>query len=479
MQSRLLDQEVVISKLADNPSSFATKLYSVKTQPNRNAFGPDLAKSSFKAFNDSELCKLVLEHITQNGSDILFEAGPSRNTFQVTIGDQTLQIKALPIPDPKDLSIQVDWSPVKTQKPKSSQQYTRFIASDSFTHTTLMGFILRFYLSKLAPGLNTVQLVYSASICSVPTAGIFGPRTRRFGVQLQDFCDLGTLTQVSRFNSFLEKRTINMLSPETNGLDRIKRDNMVEARVDSTFDVLVVKPEIIVGICKQVLTTLLILQRNLGFQHGKLVCSSIGLSSSLLRTSYGCVQFDDPFTCKLMNLDSAAISLNLNGTVHRMYQKSPVWGQWISQVLPDTDVQLIRFNTAQIDVFGQNVKDGQRPSLSQTIDHTQFEKYLKSELNVPEKQVPNFDVYTFMLSFLSIPEVFYSVFSDPKLKAALWSPLFLNLGEAGTVETQIKDGIDFGRGTSFEQVFRMIQGKSLSSLATFQILNNLVSLEEV
>lgn len=492
LQIRIQAQEEVISKLAVNPSSFATQLYSIKTQPNRRAFGPDLAKSSFQAFSDSGLCTLVLENKTpQEGQTILEDDinqnanTNTSNSFLVRDENTVLQVKSYSIPDPDDLSIRVDWS---QQAPNEATTSThRFIASDTFTHTTLLNFMVRFYLNQIAPGLNTIQNVYSASICSIPTPGILGPRTQRFGSQLTDFCDLGTLdkigTQVSTslksnrvHQSFLEKRTISMLSPETNGLDRIKFDNKVVGRVDKTFQVLVVKPQIIIRICKQVLTTLLILQTHMAFQHGKLLCSAIGLSSQRLRTKYGCVQFDDPFTCKLMGFDSAACSVNLNGTIYRMYQRSPVWGPWISQVLPKTDVQLIKMVQVKKGL-GRRVE-----SLSETINVNQFEKYLKSELNVPEKQISTFDTYTFMLSFLSIPEVFYSVFTNPKLRIALWDPLFLVGQEAGNTERGIKDGIDFkvgGRGgLGFESVFRLMQGKSLSSLATFTILNNLINLEE-
>ena len=468
----LIQQEQVISSLATNPVEFSQKLYTIRPQLNSKLFGPDHITSPFSAFNNSNLCDLISSYLKSNN--------PVRQDttmdVKTTIEDELHLVKVMALRAANDFFVEVklsckgklcernersEWSEVKLSK-------TSFIASDQFTHSTLISFLMNWYLNNIAPGLKTLWNVKSTSICSIPTPGVMGPRNQRYGVQLFDDCDLGTLNNISSLQNFLTKTRLNSPLPDSNGQERLSFDRTETVRYDLEVDRMVVKPDIIFSIVKQILITLNILQESLLFNHGHLITSNIGLKSSPVKLSSACLNIDDQFTCKIGNFDSSAISVNFNGKVYRMYQRSPVY-DWISIALPFTHVQNTKLLTEQISIYGTNIFY----TIPVGLAAYQYERYLKTEMNVPNRQFPTFDTYTFIISFLLIPEVFYSVFSNEKLMRIIWLPLFTN-EDRENIYLRLLNMINNYEEPSFERIFKLLQGVNLKYTITIDILQKII-----
>lgn len=437
-------QEEVISSLATNPAEFARRIYRVRKQLNPKVFGPDVATSPFAAFGDPTLCQLVTELVNQRA-----ENGVDQSSGD-TIEKDGFSVKWRRL---DDLDIQVS---------------AGFIGSDQFTQSTLVSYLIQWYLRQLAPGLTTVETLWSAAPCSVPTPGVGGVRTWRYGVQQFEIVDLGTLLDLSRIQGFLVKADVRVTNPDSNGRDRVDYDSRVVVRSDSVVGRMIVKGDVIRTITKQVLTTLHLLQTNLLFSHGQLTADKIGLSSTPLNTTFGCFAFADQLTVKLRDFNLSAVTVNLNGTLYRLYPRSSAF-DWISDLLPITDVQQTQLKTRHLS--SATLAPVTLYSISPTLDFFRYQWYLQTQMNTPTRLFPTLDTYTFLLSFFLIPEVFYSVFSNPELISAIWDPLFYQ--DAPTVYQKLKSIVDFKETVSFEKIFNILKGVPLKYSVTSEVLQKL------
>ena len=478
--------ELIIS-LAENVSEFSKNVYyddrtpSYQTFRKIDFFGPSSVKTSFNILNDQRLCQIASEIFnTSSRSNYLSDSNNHQNVtdykqvapteYPIVLNNVLCMMRLVELNARQDLSIQVK---------EPTDTLTGYFGSNLFLHTTLIAFILEFYLTQISPQLvETINKVISTAICLLPTPGIFGKRNNRFGLQLLNF---NTLLDLSNIDTFKTPLRILKETVDTDNRDRILYDSEAYSvmRIDMSIDRLVIRPNIILSICKQILSTLHILQENMSFIHGNLTVSNIHLSliplKSTVSLSTGIIEIDDEFTCKIDNFDLSALTVNFNGKIYRFYQRSGSKSQdWISATMNSDlkveDVKIVTENKYIIPL---------------KIDYPQYEQFCRSELNIPKYLYPTLDTYTFIISLLNIPEVYYSVFSNSTLISTIWSPLFASSNKISknSLNTQIfyrlEESIQRNTILKIDDIFTMLKNTPLSPTATLDILNAIMNVENI
>lgn len=433
MATKRLD---LIKRLNQNPQNFTATSYN-KTN--------GLLASPYISINNPDLCCLINESCSQGKL-----TPTSKEHYLFEINGLKFVIKIISMSDPF-MRFMVE-SPTSSKYinellPESSCNYKNlsdysYIATDEFTNEVLMGYLLDYILTQSQTGIKNYVISYDSTICSTKSLLL----TYNKGILLQEHCDGGSLTSAisaPSFSNYLEIRAVNSNNQPIN--------------------VNLVKSDTILNIFRQVITTLDFLQSNAHFVHGNLKTSNLMLKNEKYTNTYKGIKIDSPFTVKIADLTKSSLTINLTDpktqkeSPHRFYSYKPIVSLYksISDFKPNIKMDSI---SGQYYYMVDNLL---LSTLTAEISH----------MGLPFYQT--FDTYTFIISFLLIPEVFRQIFMTPELKKLIWDPLWFPTDET-TIYNLLISTINRQNDGSYETILNLLRGLRLKCQIT-SILVQLLS----
>lgn len=433
----------VVNELHQNPGNFASTLYSERTT------GPfwkrQLETSSpFFETNNSALCCLIENTCSSSEAKPLSHQGKESETRLVTSGPTNQRrYHVLKIYNLDSLNIRFFdtpripplWSP-KCFYPDVADLL--YLGSDNFTNEYLIGFILKdlyFRAQSTNTRLNGIIDFISVTVCNSGNS--------KKSVILMEYANLGDIINLVRNPLNSEFRDVQIFTDQAN--------NPVE--LDS------LKPKIIVDICKQVIANLEFLHDEIEFNHGDLKANNVLVQNTPSRGNYKALAWNSEITVKMA--DFAKSSLTITDKSNRRirvfnYSSYAERYQAAFPFIPSINSQFAE---------PYYIMDANTNVAALTwIRHLGIPFYF------------SWDTYTFMISLLLIPEIFYPVMIDPKLSPRLRPVLFDSLwflDESSTAYNRLNNAIQQRKPNSYSLVLDILGGLKLKCRANTILLEGL------
>lgn len=281
--------------------------------------------------------------------------------------------------------INIDWCNVKNTNFTILCNNLLLISLDEFSNETFIAYsidTLYQSLKDICPGKGYIRQG-KAEICNMQ------------GVSIMEYGNLGPLSEISNLYQLNTLRTFHQMTTKNKNVKLYSLDN-----------------KYIIDIVKQVWCTLDFLLINSNFYHGDLKVSNLVLDNTPLKYKYKDINVDSPISVKLIDFGKSAITLNFKDSKYtRMYNESQIY---------DIKDMLTNYNPDIQNLNGQ---------LCFIITDDNYTKILASR-NIGLQDYKSLDLYIFMISFLSIREIFYKVFSTDTLINILWKPLWVTETES-------------------------------------------------
>lgn len=269
---------------------------------------------------------------------------------------------------------------------KDVSEYS-YISSDEFTNELLIAYLLEIVFAE-SDNLTNFVKYYSGTIC---TGKWHLTGQYNYSALLMEYCDMGSLDNLGLGEKFKEMRAVK----EIRDFNEVNNYELVKSQ-----DVL--------NIFHQVLASLHYLQKQVQFVHGDLKVANIFVCSKPFNANYKGLAMKAPYTIKLGDYGKSSITMYMtkDKKPFRFYNRSRLSDAYLALMSFKPNVSI--YNNEQYYEIG-------------TISNAQMFAHYR-HMGVPFYQT--FDTYTFIVSYLLIPQVFYAVFTDPKLKGIIWDPLW-------------------------------------------------------
>lgn len=458
------ERQIVLSALRFNPEQFAATLYSDSTSGpfwNRQT----ITYSPYLKSNDPNLCCLVgnLNIVDKPRLCLISKVEPLSNQgkegqiSRVTIGDiRNPQYNILKVYDLDKLqSIFINGSRSVSNienspscfYPKTSE--LTYLGSDVFTNEYLIGFILDELYKRPqdsppalnAPAQQNARAQNLDGITHFIASTICNSGTSKKGSIIMEYADLGDIVNIvynSLTSEFRETKSF------------ISQDN-IEFQSNS------LKVPVILDIIKQVVVNLDFLHTEVEFNHGDLKATNLVVKSTPSNGNYKGVVWNSNFTVKLIDFAKSSLTIS-DGTGRRVR---------LFNYLESADIYLniFPFKPVVSSEFGQPyyIMDSTfNVTALATIRHMGVPFYF------------SWDTYTFLISLLLIPEIFYPLMTNKILKALLFDSLWFP-DELSTIYTRIYSAILQNKPNSYTVITEILKGLKLKCNANTILLTNLKS----
>jgi serine/threonine protein kinase len=462
------ERQIVLSALRFNPDQFAATLYSdITSGPFWNR--QTTTFSPYLKTNDPNLCCLIGDIKNQvkprlcliSKVEPLANQGKEGEILRVQIGDiNTPKYNILKVFNLDNLrctffngsrNVPSIENTSACFYPKTAE--LTYLGSDTFTNEYLIGFVLdELYtrpqdLPAQLPGMTPVRngiIVPSQNLDGIThflASTICNSGTSKKGVIIMEYADIGDIINIVQnplTSSFREVKTF------------IGQDNI-------DFQSNSLKLPVIIDIIKQVVVNLDFLHSEIDFNHGDLKAANLVVKSVPSNGNYKGVIWNSNFTLKLIDFVKSSLTMtDGTGKRVRLFNYSAA---------AETYLDFFPFKPVLNSEFGEpyyimnanfNVS-----SLAQ-IRHMGLPFYF------------SWDTYTFLISLLLIPEIFYPVMTNKILKALLFDSLFFP-DELSTIYTKIYAAILNKNSNSYTVITEILKGLKLKCGANTILLNNLKS----
>lgn len=319
-----------------------------------------------------------------------------------------------------------------------------YIASDTFTNETLIAYVLNYsfnYYYNKNIQLPKLFLVHKTGLVC---------ENNKTALNITEYCDLGPLDSLNmncRLDNFFVEKTIN--------------DNGMK------FTVKIIKENVLYDILVQTTVAIHMLQNIVSFTHGDMKAGNIFLKTSNLEFNYQGIKHKSNFACKIGDYGTSSCTLYKNGTqAIRFFNKNNI---------ADNFLKLKPFNPELYESNGELFY-----LFSQFIPEETF-VYLR-HMGVPYYKY--FDYYTFIISFLSNPSIYYTFFSSEKLTKIFWDPLWnknmysnsqgVFCDNASTIcMSRIRNYVIQNKGKSIKDALNILDGLYLKLDPLSLILSNI------
>lgn len=314
-----------------------------------------------------------------------------------------------------------------------SLENLNYIGSDEFTNETLIAYILDYVYSRYGlnqQGMKTYLKHFLGFVC------------KSNGYNLMEYADLGTLDRIGDDDKWQAYRHSIPIFSNTN----------VSRRE-------VVKPEYLIKIFKQVIANLHFLQTTIQFTSSDCKSANIFVSNQPIKVDYEGLILDCPFTCKIGDYGKSSLTIGLTNQniPYRLFNRD-----WKSD-------QYLRFSpfTPHIetleDIPYYTVSNLFLAQLYTRLRHMGIPFYL------------SFDTYTFIVSMLLDPAVFYSFFGNDDMVKYIWEPLWFQ-DDLQEIFSRIQKSISQGKGGSYQNTVPLLMNIKLKCHATTILFDSIKSL---
>jgi len=210
----------------------------------------------------------------------------------------------------------------------------------------------------------------------------------------------------------------------------------------------------IIDVFTQLLVNLEMLQNKFEFNHGDLTASSIGIVNEPVKIEYSTIKHQSNLTFKLINFKYSSITINSNNKKTRLFNSNSFAEKYfvINPFKPVIDSDLNELYYKVDDILNVQTLAKAR--------HTGLQFY------------PSFDTMTLVASLLTIPEIYYSVLSDPILKNMIWDVLWHPKDQSQAYK-EFQNIINKGIEGNYENIIGVLKGKWIKCKLTEQLILNL------
>ena len=459
------EREIVLSALRFNPDQFAATLYSERTSGpfwNRQTttFSPYLKS------NDENLCCLIGNLGDQikprlclmSKVEPLAQQGKEGEILRVQIGDiRAPQYNILKVFNLEDLKssffngsrrvLSIEETPACFY-PKISE--LTYLGSDTFTNEYLVGFLLdELYrrpqdLPAPLPG-NTPLLAPQKSkldgITHFIASTICNSGSSKKGTIIMEYADLGDIINIVQNPLTSDFREVKAF---------IDQDN-------NEFQSNSLKLPVIIDIVKQVVANLDFLHTEVEFNHGDLKAANLVVKSVPSVGNYKGVVWTSNFCVKLIDFAKSSLTITDNiGRRVRLFNYSAAAESYLG---------IFPFKPVLNSEFGE-------PYYIMDANFNVTALALIRHMGIPFYF--SWDTYTFIVSLLLIPEIFYPIMTNRILKALLFNSLWFP-DELSTIYTRIYSAILQNKPNSYTVITEILKGLKLKCGANSVLLNNLKS----
>ena len=468
------EREIVLSALRFNPDQFAATLYSDKTTGpfwNRQTttFSPYLKS------NDANLCCLIGNLSNQvkprlclmSKVEPLAQQGKEGEILRVQIGDvrqpQYNILKVFNIENLKSIFINSSRNVPNIENtpacfyPKISQ--LTYLGSDTFTNEYLVGFLLDelyrrpqdlpapFLNGAIAPFRNDANALIPQNsrldgITHFIASTICNSGTSKKGTIIMEYADLGDIVNIVQNPLTSDFREAKVFTDQAN----------------NEFQSNSLKLPVIIDIMKQVVVNLDFLHTEVEFNHGDLKATNLVVKSVPSNGNYKGVVWNSNFSVKLIDFAKSSLTITDNtGRRVRLFNYSAA---------AETYLGVFPFKPVLDSEFGEPyyiMNANFNVSALAVIRHMGLPFYF------------SWDTYTFLVSLLLIPEIFYPIMTNRILKALLFDSLWFP-DELSTIYTRIYTAILQGQPNSYTIITEILKGLKLKCGANSILLNNLKSI---
>ena len=218
------------------------------------------------------------------------------------------------------------------------------------------------------------------------------------------------------------------------------------------------KPAVIIDIFKQLIANLEFLHQQVEFNHGDLKANNILIQSTSSRGSYKGLTWNSNFTLKIADFGKSSLTIvDDSGQRVRLFNYSSSSETYLSvfPFYPAIDVQfsepyyLIDTNT--------------NLSTLARLRHMGIPYYF------------SFDSYTFVISMLLIPEIFFPVMSNKTLRQVIWDNLWFQ-DDYSLAWNRVYTAIQQGKANSYSVILDILNGLKLKCQANNILLEGLKTL---
>lgn len=435
----------------EHPKDVANKFYLESTSSNdKNLF------SNYIQINNTEVCCLIKGLSCNLVSDTIrtVNNGKVGITSVITLkNDNKVVIKIIPIDPFASFNIQSQTSNNDTSCLGHSNRLG-FFGTDIFTNEYILANILNYiFKSSNLPSLSVNHII--SSICLDDNAG-------SQGVSVMEYAKFGSILSL----------------PETMAFEQYF-ENMMFSNSNSPSPTRVFTKETILNIVKQIIISYDYLN-NFDFNHSDAKVANALVFDQPISFQYKGLNVDSPFTVKLADFDKAAITLNLpitqNNNLHPQHAKQ---NNSDPNTAENKDYDFIRFfNKSKIAdayfklfPFSPKVGTINGEKFYQTDTKFNYQLFAQSRhTGLPFYR--SYDIYTFLISFMMMPEVFFKIFSDAELQMKLWQPLWFP-DDSSEMFVKIRDSVDSNVDPSFKNVVSILSKTKLKCNLSSDLIKTL------
>ncbi len=450
------ERNIVVTALSKDPRRFAATMYQEKAS-GLLGFGDKETFSPYLTTNEDSLCCLIgkagenLEQLPKICSVAVVDplgSGKQGQIYKITVADQKFVIKTREV---NSLFLSYSEEPPTAVKELQSRKEeialclyrdltsTKYLGLDEFTNEVIIGFLLDAVYQNYAKasGLKGYIKHYSATICN--------QKRKKFGVNFLEFADRGDLFKFVRDPSnaaYLEGRDF--------------QESGTGAQV-KTFRLYVFTRSALIDLLKQIVANLHFLQETIQFTHGDLKMLNILVRSEDTSINYNGMTHTSDLSFKIADFGRSSMTLKLGDSGTRIYNRLAI---------AETYLGVVGFKPSVGTFFNQpyyEVDYNITASLIARLRH----------MGVPFYR--SWDTYTFLLSLLTMPEVFYVVFTDPTIQAAIWDPMWFP-EDSSRMFLKLQKAVTDRKEPSFSNTVDMLKGSRLKCQGTgilFEHVKNL------
>lgn len=343
-------------------------------------------RTSNMNIDNNNVCPIQLQRMNYHGKT----AEIKRIIYRGNLTNLVAKITANSVPA-IDL-INIDWCNVKNNNFHILCNNLLLISLDEFSNETFIAYAIDTIYQSLkdkSPGKGYIRQG-KAEICN------------GYGVSIMEYGNLGPLSEISNLYQLNTLRTFHQITTKNGNTKLYSLDN-----------------KYIIDIVKQVWCTLDFLLSNSNFYHGDLKVSNIVMDNTALKYKYKDIDVDSPLSVKIIDLGKSAITLNFKDSKYtRMFNNTQIY-----------DIKDMLSN------YNPDIKTLDR-QLYYMITNENYTRIIASR-NIGLHDYKSLDLYIFMVSFLSIKEIFYKVFSTDSLISILWKPLWVTEADAKLMYTRV------------------------------------------
>jgi serine/threonine protein kinase len=308
-----------------------------------------------------------------------------------------------------------------------------YLGTDTFTNEFLIGFILQdlyFQPPSNFSRLDGVITFLNATVCNTD---------KKKGVIFMEYANLGDI--------------IDLVQDPLNSEFRNTQD--FRDQVGNPIQLKSLKSSVIVDIFKQIVANLDFLHSELEFNHGDLKANNILVQSKTSQGNYQGLTWNSNFTVKLADFAKSSLTIvDDNMKKVRLFNHSKY---------ADTYLRLFPFTPSLGNQFNEPYY---------IIDAT---TNLSALTHIRHAGVPiyfSWDSYTINISLLLIPEVFYPVMSDNRLRSVLFDNLWFP-DEYSEIWNRLHTAVQQRKSNSYNIILDILRGLKLKCRANSILLEGL------